>query len=117
MGFNGELLMRSRERYYDNRYPSEHGELSLGQCNVRIILFLFFILFQIYLYRVKHSTIKLFYHAALFLTRHNEPMNDDQLDDLHTWNPCLTCFVYVLLMTSHPIPSCIMVIVLWTREK
>ena len=36
----------------------------------------------------------------LFLTRHNEPINDDKNEDLHTPSPWLTCSVHVLLMTS-----------------
>ena len=38
-----------------------------------------------------------------FLTRRNESINDDKNDDLYTSSPCLTCSVFVLLMTSQSI--------------
>ena len=39
----------------------------------------------------------------LFLTRHNESINDDKKDDLYTSSLCLTRSVFVLLMTSQSI--------------
>ena len=39
-------------------------------------------------------------HIILFLTRHNESINDAKKEDLHTSSPCLTRSLYVLLMTS-----------------
>ena len=38
-----------------------------------------------------------------FLTRHNESINDDKNDDLYTSSPCLTCSVFIPLMTSQSI--------------
>ena len=38
-----------------------------------------------------------------FLARHNESINNDKNDDLHTSTPCLTRLVNILLMTSHGI--------------
>ena len=42
-------------------------------------------------------------YIILFLTRHNEPINDDKNDDLYTSSPCVTRSVFVLLMTSQSI--------------
>ena len=42
-------------------------------------------------------------YIILFRTRHNESINYDKNDDLHTPSPCLTRSVYVLLMTSQSI--------------
>ena len=39
-------------------------------------------------------------YIILFLTRHNESMNDDINDGDYTSSPCLTCWVFILLMTS-----------------
>ena len=42
-------------------------------------------------------------YNVLFLTWHTESINDDKNDDLYTSSPCLTCSVFVLLMTSQSI--------------
>ena len=42
-------------------------------------------------------------YIILYFTRHNESINDVENQDLHNWSPCLTCSVYVLLMTSQSI--------------
>ena len=42
-------------------------------------------------------------YIILFLTRHHDEKNYDKNDDLHTSTPCLTRWVYVLLMTSQSI--------------
>ena len=42
-------------------------------------------------------------YIILFLTRHNESINDYKTDELYTSSPCLTRSVFVLLMTSQPI--------------
>ena len=42
-------------------------------------------------------------YIILFLTRHNESINEDKIDDLYTSSPCLTRSVFVLLMTSQSI--------------
>ena len=42
-------------------------------------------------------------YVILFLTRHNDYINDDKNDDLYTPSPCLTRSVFVLLMTSQSI--------------
>ena len=42
-------------------------------------------------------------YIILYLTRHKESINDDKHDDLYTSFPCLTCSVFVLLMTSQSI--------------
>ena len=42
-------------------------------------------------------------YIILFLTLHNDDINDDKNNDLHTSNPYLTRWVYVLLMTSQSI--------------
>ena len=39
-------------------------------------------------------------YIILFLAQHNESINYDKNDDLHTSTPCLTRSVYILLMTS-----------------
>ena len=41
-------------------------------------------------------------YINLFLTQHNESINDDKNDDLYTSSPCHACF-FVLLMTSQSI--------------
>ena len=54
--------------------------------------------------RVSTETV---YHEStyviLFLTRHNDYINDDKNDDLYTPSPCLTRSVFVLLLTSQSI--------------
>ena len=42
-------------------------------------------------------------YIILFLTRQNVSINDDKNDDFHASAPCLTCSVFVLLMTSQSI--------------
>ena len=42
-------------------------------------------------------------YIILFLTRHNESINDNKNDDLFTSSPCLARLVSVLLMTSQSI--------------
>ena len=42
-------------------------------------------------------------YITLFLTWHNDSINDDKNDDLHTSSPCLTRSVFVLLVTSQSI--------------
>ena len=42
-------------------------------------------------------------YIILFLTRHNESINDYKNDELYTSSPCLTRLVFVLLMTSQSI--------------
>ena len=42
-------------------------------------------------------------YIILFLTRHNESINDDKNDDLYTSSLYLTCSFFVLLMTSQSI--------------
>ena len=42
-------------------------------------------------------------YIILFLTRHNESVNDYKNDELYTSSPCLTRSVFVLLMTSQSI--------------
>ena len=42
-------------------------------------------------------------YIILFLTRHNESIKDYKNDELHTFPPCLTGSVFVLLMTAQPI--------------
>ena len=44
-------------------------------------------------------------YNVLFLTWHNESINDNKNDNLYTSSPCLTCLVFVLLMTSQSIPD------------
>ena len=39
-------------------------------------------------------------YITLFLTWHNESINDDKNNDFHTLTLCLTCTVYVLLLMS-----------------
>ena len=39
-------------------------------------------------------------HTFFICKRHNELINDDKIADLYTKSPCLTCSVFVLLMTS-----------------
>ena len=39
-------------------------------------------------------------YIIIFLTRHNESINDSKNDELYTSSPCLTRSVFVLLMTS-----------------
>ena len=46
---------------------------------------------------VRHSST----YIILFLTRHNESINDDKNDDLYTSSPCLTHSGFVLLMWRH----------------
>ena len=42
-------------------------------------------------------------YIILFLTRHNESVNDDKNDDHYVSPPCLIRSVFVLLMTSQSI--------------
>ena len=42
-------------------------------------------------------------YIILFLTRHNESINDDKCDDFYTSSLCLTSSALVLLMTSQSI--------------
>ena len=42
-------------------------------------------------------------YTVLFLTRHNESINDDENDDFYISSACLTRSVFVLLMTSQSI--------------
>ena len=42
-------------------------------------------------------------YIILFLTRPNESMRKDKNNDLYTSSPCLTCSVFILLMTSQSI--------------
>ena len=42
-------------------------------------------------------------YIILFLTGHNEFINDNKNDDLHTSTACLTRLIYILLMTSQSI--------------
>ena len=42
-------------------------------------------------------------YIILFLTRHNESINDYKNDELYTWSPCLTGSVFVLFLTSQSI--------------
>ena len=39
-------------------------------------------------------------YIILFLTGYEESINDDENDDLYISSPCITCSVFVLLMTS-----------------
>ena len=56
-------------------------------------------------------------YIILFLTRHNESINDDKHDELYTSSPCLTHSVFVLLMTSQSIVDDVtMTIVMRSRE-
>ena len=48
-------------------------------------------------YKCAHERV-IFVHTP-FLIRHNESINDDKNEDLHTSIPCLTRSVYVLLVT------------------
>ena len=48
---------------------------------------------------VRHETT----HIILFLTRHDESINDDKNDDLYTSSPCLSRSFFILLMTSQSI--------------
>ena len=48
---------------------------------------------------VRHESI----YIILFLTRHNESINDDKNDDLCTTSSCLTGSIFVLLITSQSI--------------
>ena len=48
---------------------------------------------------VRHESAYIF----LFLTRHNESINDYKNDELYTSSPCRTRSVFVYLMTSQPI--------------
>ena len=42
-------------------------------------------------------------YIILYLTRHNESINDSKNDDVYTSSPCFTHSVFVLLMTSQSI--------------
>ena len=48
---------------------------------------------------VRHESI----YIILFLTRHNESIDDDKKNDVYTSSPCLTRSVFVLLMTSQSV--------------
>ena len=52
-----------------------------------------------------HNSTDIFF----FLIWHNGPIDDDQNGDLYTSTRCLTCFVYVLFVTSQLIAQCIVV--------
>ena len=55
---------------------------------------------QVSAYTVFHDAT---YLVSLTFTQHNESINDNKNDDLHTLTPCLIRSVYVLLMTSQSI--------------
>ena len=42
-------------------------------------------------------------YIILFLTRHNQSINDDKNGHLYTSSLCLTCSIFILLMTSQSI--------------
>ena len=52
-------------------------------------------------------------YISLFRTRHNVPINDDINDGLYTSSPCLTRWVFVLLMKSQSISDDVTMRQLW----
>ena len=75
MYLSDELFQRSQEGYFGVYFPSCEAETICHECT----------------------------YIILFLTRHNESINDDKNDNLYTSSPCLTSSVFVLLMTSQSI--------------
>ena len=84
---SGELFMRSREGYFGVCFPSC---AVTREMNTKITL-----------NWVQKNISSQDYVHYLFLTWHDEFINDDKIDDLHTSSPCLTRSVYDRLMTSH----------------
>ena len=84
----GELFMRSRECYFGVYFPSC---TATREINTKITLE--------WAHTVRHKST----YIILFLTQHNESINDAKNEDLHTSSPCLTHSLYVLLMTSQSI--------------
>ena len=84
-----ELLQRSREGYFWCLFPELQSNLgNKHQNNTRLSA-----------ETVRNeSTCNI-----LFLTQHDESMNDDKNDNLYTSFPCLTHSVFILLMTSQSI--------------
>ena len=54
---------------------------------------------QVSVETVRHEST----YIILFLTGHNESINEDKKDNLYTSSPCLTRLVFVLLMMSQSI--------------
>ena len=52
-----------------------------------------------------NSSSREYIYIILCVTRHNESINDDKNDDLHSSNTCLTCLVNILLTTSQSITN------------
>ena len=84
-----ELFQRSREGYFWCLFLElRSNEGNKHQNNTRVSA-----------ETVRHEST----YIILFLTRHNESINDDRNDDVYTSSPCLTHSVFVLLMTSQSI--------------
>ena len=82
----GTLFMCSREGYFGVYFPKCTAEKEINT--------------KMTLKRVhKHEST----YIILFFTWHNKSVNDDKNDDRHTSTLCLTCSVYILLMTSQSI--------------
>ena len=82
-----ELFQRSREGYFGIHFPS--GEAT-REVNTKITHGW---------ETVRHEST----YIILFLTRHNQSINDDKNDDRYTLSLCHTPSVLVLLMTSQSI--------------
>ena len=87
MYLSDELFQRSREGYFGVYFPS-CNEGNKHQYNIRVSA-----------ETVRHESA----YIILFLTRHNESINDDKNDDLYTLSPCPTLLGFVLVMTSQSI--------------
>ena len=84
-----ELFQRSREGYFGVYFPSCEATREINiKNNTRVSA-----------ETVCHEST----YIILFLTWHNESINDNKSDDLYTLSPCLTRLDFVLLMTSQSI--------------
>ena len=52
---------------------------------------------------INRSSLQYIYHFE----GHNDPINNDQINNRHTLSPCITRFLCVLIMTSRSIVQCI----------
>ena len=85
MYLSDELFQRSRKDYFClfPKFWSNKGNKNKNNTRVSAKT-------------VRHESTNI----ILFLTRHNESTDDDKNDELYISSPCLTHFVFVLLITS-----------------
>ena len=84
-----KLFQRSREGYFCVLFPELRSNKGNKHKNNPLVS----------AETIRHSST----FIILFLTWHNESINDDKNNGLYTSSTCLTCLVFILLMTSQSI--------------